>query len=143
MLLFSDPCLAEWNKKKRWCMNRRVTLKRKPSIYASKNKHFLILFLKNTPGPFTRPEVSDYLGCDHNDVIQNKRYYVEVRLVQTRLSMKPSSSVFRLERAGNNLASDEYSKKLVIYFDNSYSQKYFHYCWPSEYFIGLESGNTF
>ena len=41
-----------------------------------------IEFLKNQnpPGPFTRSnQVSDYLGCDHNDFIKNKRLYVEVR----------------------------------------------------------------
>ena len=44
-----------------------------------------IEFLKNQnpPGPFTRSnQVSDYLGYDHNDVIKNKRLYVEVRLVK-------------------------------------------------------------
>ena len=79
---------------------------------------------QNPPGPFTRSNrVFDYLGCDHNDVIKNKRLYVEVRLAKkTCLSIKRSSSVFRLKRGGKNLTSDEYAKNLSTYFDNPHSQ---------------------
>ena len=37
--------------------------------------------------------------------------------------MKSNSSVFRLEKAGKNLTSDEYAKKnLITYFDDFHSQ---------------------
>ena len=85
-----------------------------------------IEFLKkqNPPGPFTRShEVSHYLGSDNNDVVKNKRLYIEVRLAKTTcLSLKPSSSIFRLKRAGRKLSSDEYANNLISYLDNSYSQ---------------------
>ena len=38
------------------------------------------------------------------------------------MSLKPSSSIFRLKKAGRNLTSDEYGKNLTLYWDNSRSQ---------------------
>ena len=79
---------------------------------------------QHPPGPFTRPEeVSDYLAstsCD--DAIKNRRLYVEVRLAKkTCLSLKPTSSIFKLKRDGKNLETTEYAKNLMNYFDNSHS----------------------
>ena len=83
-------------------------------MYKGKKKLCDIEFLKkqNLPGPFTRSnEVSRYLGSDINDAVKNKHLYIEVRLAKrTCLSLKPSSSTFKLKRAVRSLMPDEYGR---------------------------------
>ena len=117
---------AEWNNKMKLYEQKGYSLTEDLNMCTDEQKLSDIEFLKsqNCPGSFTRSnQVSDYLGSDHNDGIKNKRLYVEVRLVKkTCLSIKPSSSVFRLKRSGNYLTSDEYAKNLITYFEISHSQ---------------------
>ena len=74
---------AEWNKKMKLYEQKGYSEKEALNIRTEEQKIADIELLKNQnpPGPFTRSNrVFNYLGCDHNNVIKNKRLYVEVRL---------------------------------------------------------------
>ena len=114
----------EWNdkmkkyKEKGYSENEALNIRTEEQKLADME---ILKIKQNPPGPFTRSnEISDYLG-DNNDAVKNKQLYIEVRLAK-KLSLKPSSSLFRLKRAGRNLTSDEYGKNLISYLDNSHSQ---------------------
>ena len=117
---------AEWNVKMKNYEEKGYSEKEALDIRSEEQKLCDIEFLKkqNPPGPLIRSnEVSNYLGSDINDAVKNKCLYIEIRLAKrTCLLLKPSSSIFRLERAGRSLASDEYDQNLISYLDNSHSQ---------------------
>ena len=114
---------AEWNVKMKNYEEKGYSEK---EARAEEQKLCDIEFLKkqNPPSPLIRSnEVSNYLGSDINDAVKNKCLDIEIRLAKrTCLLLKPSSSIFRLERAGRSLASDEYDQNLISYLDNSHSQ---------------------
>ena len=60
---------------------------------------------QNPPGPFTRSNrVFGYLGCDHNDVIKNKRLYVEIQLAKKNMLVNKTKFLgFQVEEGRKKL----------------------------------------
>ena len=116
---------VEWNEKMKK-MEKEGNLKKDiENNHASNIMYRDLEYLKARGGPFTRvEEVVDFDRNTEESKEKNVRLCTEVRYAKNScLSMKHTSSVFRLKRDHKNLSSKEYVENLSQYLGDARSKK--------------------
>jgi len=87
------------------------------SLEQKKLKDLDYLKKQSIPGPFATVEDVDTFMDSAAEPYRNERLYIEVRyLKHSTTTIKRTSSLFKLKKCGKNLASEDYSHNLKLYF---------------------------